>query len=191
MTPAPSDPLAGATAETVHTFWFEEATPEQWFVCDPAFDKTICERFKTAHQAACDGRLDDWRADPRDALALILLLDQFSRNIYRDDARAFAQDALALDAAKHALARSFDQQRPDREKAFFYMPFMHSESLAVQEQSVALFQASQSVSDNLRYAVEHHEIIAQFGRFPHRNKLLGRASTPEEIAFLDAGGFNP
>ncbi len=191
MAPTPSDPLAGATAEAIHTFWFEEAKPEQWFVRDPAFDKIICERFNAAHQAACDGRLDDWRSDPRDALALILLLDQFSRNIYRDDARAFAQDALALELAKQALGRGFDQQRPDKEKDFFYMPFMHSENLAAQEQSVALFKAKLPASDNLRYAIEHHEIIARFGRFPHRNKLLGRQSTPEEIAFLGAGGFNP
>jgi uncharacterized protein (DUF924 family) len=179
------------TAQAVHAFWFEEATPEQWFVRDPAFDKAISERFGAAHQAACETRLDDWQATVRGALALILLLDQFSRNIYRDDARAFAQDALALEATKQALARGFDQHRPDREKAFFYMPFMHSENLTVQEQSVALFKANQPASDNLRYAIGHHEIIAQFGRFPHRNQVLGRASTPEEIAYLDAGGFNP
>ncbi len=178
-------------AQAVHAFWFEEATPEQWFVRDPAFDKTISERFGAAHQAACEARLNDWQTSPLSALALILLLDQFSRNLYRDDARAFAQDALALEAAKHALAQGFDQQRPDREKAFFYMPFMHSENLTAQEQSVALFKTNQPTSDNLRYAVEHHEIIARFGRFPHRNQVLGRASTPEEIAYLDAGGFNP
>ncbi len=188
MAPAPSDQ---ATAQAVHTFWFEEARPEQWFARDLEFDKIICKRFKATHQAACDGRLNDWQADPRNALALILLLDQFSRNIYRDHARAFAQDALALKAAKQALARGFDQQCPDSEKAFFFMPFMHSENLAVQEQSVALFETNLPTSDNHRYAIEHHEIIARFGRFPHRNRVLCRPSTPEEIAFLDAGGFNP
>jgi uncharacterized protein (DUF924 family) len=188
MAPASFDQ---ATAQAVHAFWFKEATPAQWFVRNPAFDKIVSERFCATHQAACEARLDDWQTSPLSALALILLLDQFSRNLYRDDARAFAQDALALEASKQALARGFDQLRPDREKAFFYMPFMHAENLAAQEQSVVLFQADQSVSDNLRYAIEHHEIIARFGRFPHRNQVLGRTSTPEEIAYLNAGGFNP
>ncbi len=185
--------MAAATydAKAVHAFWFEEATPAQWFLRDPAFDKTISERFGAAHQAASENRLNDWRATARDALALILLLDQFSRNLYRDDPRAFAQDVLALEEAKQALDRGFDRQRPDKEKAFFYMPFMHSEDLVAQEQSVALFEANLPASDNHRYAIEHHEIIARFGRFPHRNRVLGRPLTPEEIAYLDAGGFNP
>lgn len=140
----------------------------------------------------CGGaKAEVWLAHPRYALALIIVLDQFSRNIYRDEARAFAEDGHALDAARTALRRRFDLLCAAKERAFFYMPFLHAEDLETQEQSVAIFKARLPGSSNLPFAIEHFEIIRRFGRFPHRNRLLGRSSTPEEIAFLKAGGFNP
>jgi len=149
----------------------------------------IRERFSALHKAAVAGRLDAWRAHPRHALALIILLDQFSRNMFRDDPRSFAQDKLALDVARGAITRRYDRLYGSRERAFFYMPFMHCEDLDVQGKSVTLFKAR--CMDNITHAYEHHDIIKRFGRFPHRNKVLGRISTPVEIAFLKAGGFNP
>lgn len=180
-----------AHANSILNFWFVKTKPYQWFRRDKIFDQNVRDRFGALHGAACNGRCDVWRAHPVYALALIILLDQFSRNIYRDDARAFAQDGLALDVAREALRRRFDQLHGAKERAFFYMPFMHSEDLIVQEESVALFKARLPKSNNVDYAIEHCAILRQFGRFPHRNKCLGRHPTPGEIAFLKAGGFNP
>lgn len=188
-------PLTGrptaAAAEAILSFWFEESKPYQWFRRDRAFDAAIKQRFGALHIAAKAGGLDVWRAHPRHSLALIILLDQFSRNLFRNDARAFAQDTQALDVAREANRRRFDQLYGARERAFFYMPFMHSESLSVQEECVALFKAQLPGTMNLPFAIEHCDIVKRFGRFPHRNSMLGRVSTPEEIAFLRAGGFNP
>jgi uncharacterized protein (DUF924 family) len=174
-------------AEAILTFWFYDAKPYQWYRRDLTFDQIIRDRFGALHMAARRGKLDVWRTHPRHALSLVILLDQFSRNIFRDNARAFEQDDLALDAARDAIKRRFDKLCAPRERAFFYMPFMHCEDLTAQEASLRLF----ADSGNMRHAREHHDIIKRFGRFPHRNKLLGRASTPAEIAFLKAGGFNP
>ena len=187
MTARGSDP----SAEDILKFWFEESKPYQWFRRDHPFDESVRVRFGDMHQRAIDGKLDAWAEDPRQALARIILLDQFSRNIFRDDPRAYAQDDLALAAAKDAIHRGFDRLFEARERAFFYMPFMHAEQLGAQEECVALCQAHLSGSDNEPYAVKHRDIIKRFGRFPHRNKVLGRQSTPEEIEFLEAGGFNP
>lgn len=188
-------PLTGrpsaAAAEAVLFFWFDQTKPYQWFRRDRRFDERVRERFGALHEAAAARRLEAWRAHPRHALSLIILLDQFSRNIFRDDARAFAQDGHALDAAREALRRRFDLLHAARKRAFFYMPFMHAEDLKTQELSVAIFKARLPGPSNLPYAIEHCEIVRRFGRFPHRNRVLGRRSTPEEIAFLNAGGFNP
>ena len=180
-----------AAAEAVLSFWFIETKPYQWFRRDLSFDAEIASRFGALHEAARQGRLDVWRAHPRHALALIIILDQFSRNLFRDTPGAFASDAQALAVAKDAIARRFDKLYAAKERAFFYMPFMHSESIAEQERCVALFKATLPDTMNLPFAVEHWEIIHRFGRFPHRNRVLGRASTSAEIAFLRAGGFNP
>ena len=187
---SPVRPTA-ANADAVLAFWFEATRPFQWYRRDKAFDATVRARFGALHHTAWTGKLDVWRAHPRYVLALILLLDQFSRNIWRDDARAFAADAKALAISREALRRRFDLLYAPRERAFFYMPFMHAEDLSVQEESVALFKARLPDAGNLPFAIEHHDIVKRFGRFPHRNRILGRASTPEEIAFLKAGGFNP
>lgn len=186
-------PIASKTglAEAVLSFWFDETKPFQWFRRDHVFDARCARRFGPLHEAARTGRLDVWRAAPRPALARIIILDQFSRNICRDTPAAFAQDDLALAAARDGIKRRFDKRFGAKERAFFYMPFMHSESLAAQEESVALFKSQLPGTDNLPYAVQHRTIIRRFGRFPHRNKVLGRQSTPEEIAYLKAGGFNP
>lgn len=178
-------------AERILHFWFEEAKPYQWFRRDPAFDEEIKSRFGALHDAAKAGKLDVWRTHPRHSLALIILLDQFSRNIYRNDPRAFAQDAKALDVAREAIGRRFDQLYDAKERAFFYMPFMHAEDLGVQEECVSLFKAQLPDTYNIPYAIDHRDIIKRFGRFPHRNSVLGRKSTPEEIRFLRHGGFNP
>ena len=180
-----------ADAESIIKFWFVETKPYQWFRRDKAFDQNVRERFGALHAAARHGRCETWRVHPMHALSLIILLDQFSRNIYRDDARAFAQDGMALDVAREAIRRRYDQLYDDKERAFFYMPFMHSEDLSVQEESVALFKARLPRSNNVDYAIEHCAILRKFGRFPHRNKCLGRRPTPSEIAYLKAGGFNP
>lgn len=178
-------------AESVLSFWFVETKPHQWFRRDRAFDASLRARFSALHRAAAARRLDVWRVHPRHCLALILLLDQFSRNIYRDDARAFAEDAHALDIATEAIRRRFDFLYGAKERAFFYLPFMHAEDLSAQERALALFKARLPDSMNLRHAAQHHEIVKRFGRFPHRNRILGRASTADEIAFLKHGGFNP
>ena len=180
--------ISGA-ARAVLDFWFVESGRKKWFRGGPAFDADIRARFSGHHAAAAAGLLDPWRATPTGALALILILDQFSRNMFRRDARAFAQDARCRDIAGEAIARRFDKIATDEAKAFFYLPFMHSEDVRDQRRSVALFKAQLPASGNLAFAIEHAAIVARFGRFPHRNEALGRSSSPEEIAFLNQGGF--
>jgi uncharacterized protein (DUF924 family) len=183
-----SEPCSNGVAspQEVLRFW-REAGPDKWFNKDEAFDREIERRFLPTYLAAAEGRLA-WEATPDEALALVIVLDQFGRNMFRDDARAYAADALAREVARRALARGFDDQVPAEERAFFYMPLMHSEDLADQERCVALCRALGD-AETARYAEIHADIIRRFGRFPHRNKVLGRATTPEEQAFLDAGGF--
>ncbi len=185
--PPPSD----RNADAVLSFWFDETKPYQWYRRDLAFDRLCAARFGPLHEAAANGALDAWAAKPRNALARIIILDQFSRNMFRDSPRAFAFDALALAAARNALARRFDLLFPSNVQQFFLMPFMHAEDRAVQEDSVRLFKARQRGAGNLSYAITHRDIVARFGRFPHRNRILGRVSTAEEIQFLKRGGFNP
>ncbi|MGE0407874.1 MAG: DUF924 family protein [Amphiplicatus sp.] len=180
-----------ALARAVLSFWFDEHGFAAWFTRDDAFDIAIRRRFGAAHEAAWAGALDAMRADADGALALIIILDQFSRNLFRNDARAFAADQKARGLARNALSRRFDMIATPARRAFFYMPFMHSENLADQDFCVALFKARLAGSASVPYAEEHRAIIRRFGRFPHRNKALGRTSTREEIAYLAAGGFNP
>lgn len=175
------------TPETILAFWFEECTPDMWYRQSDDFDALIEDRFRDVYKAACAGELDGWTETARGSLALVLLLDQFSRNLFRGDARAYARDARSREIVDRALKKGFDRQLPTDEQAFLYMPLMHSEDLADQERCVALFAAVPN-SDNLKYAQEHHDVIARFGRFPHRNSVLGRASTEEELAYLAAGG---
>ena len=159
-----------------------------WFDSTPAFDAEITERFSSFLAPACAGALDHWRESPDGALALALLCDQFPRNMFRRSARAFSGDAKAIETARIALARFYPAAYPIPMRVFFYVPFEHSEQLADQELSCALF-ATLGREDYDKYAISHRDIIVRFGRFPHRNAVLGRTSTPEEQAFLDEGGF--
>lgn len=180
-----------STTQAVIAFW-REAGREKWFVKDEALDLAIHERFLDLHFRAARNELSDWSTSAEGALALMILLDQFPRNLFRGSGHAFATDPLALSLAKQALAKGFDQQVEPPMAIFFYLPFEHSEDPAEQEHSMALFTAHhERVGDEecLRYAEVHQDIIARFGRFPHRNPALGRETTPEERAYLDADGF--
>ncbi|HEX2215518.1 MAG TPA: DUF924 family protein [Xanthobacteraceae bacterium] len=178
MNVAPQDIIA---------FW-QAAGQKKWFEKDADFDEEIRTRFLDMHEAAARGDLDTWSGTPEGALALLILLDQFPRNLFRGEARAYATDAKARERARAALARGFEQKVPQELRTFFYLPFMHSENLADQERCVELYRA---LGDDysLKYAEDHADIIRRFGRFPHRNAILGRETTAEEQAFLDAGGF--
>ena len=169
-------------------FWFA-AGPEKWFAKSDAFDAEIKRRFGEAHRDASEGRLDAWANEAQGSLALILVLDQFSRNIWRNDHRASAQDAVALGLADEAVRRRFDVETPATARKWFYMPYMHSEELAAQERGLVYFAQRLDDPETMRHAVEHADIIRRFGRFPHRNEVLGRATTPEEQSFLEQGGF--
>jgi uncharacterized protein (DUF924 family) len=171
----------------VLTFW-RAAGPERWFEKSPEFDAEIAARFSAIRDAAAKGELSHWENTPEGALALTIVLDQFPRNMFRGDARTYAPDALARAVASRALARGYDRQVPERERQFFYLPFSHSEEIADQERCLAL--ARDYGSDEFMKWAEHHaDIIRRFGRFPHRNAVLGRATTRAEQAFLDSGGF--
>ncbi len=175
------------SAEDVLTFW-RAAGHERWFKHDDAFDAAIRTRFAATYEDAAAGRLRAWEDTPQSALALVIVLDQFPRNMFRGSARAFATDALARVAAERAITRDFDQKIAMPERVFFYLPFEHSEALADQERSVALIGATGD-ADLLKWAELHADIIRRFGRFPHRNALLGRTATANEQAFLAGGGF--
>jgi uncharacterized protein (DUF924 family) len=179
--------MAVAAPKEVIAFW-REAGADRWFKSDPAFDAEISERFLETHEAAAAGKLNDWRFSADGALALTLLLDQFPRNMFRGTPRAFASDGLALDTAKHAIGAGYDHKVAPELQTFFYMPFMHSEELAEQDRCVDLM-AKEGNQENIKYAELHRDAIRRFGRFPHRNGILGRISTPEEIAYLEGGGF--
>jgi uncharacterized protein (DUF924 family) len=169
------------------TFW-REAGRDRWYKKDPDFDDEIRRRYLDRYEAAAAGQLRDWEANAEGALALLILLDQFPRNMFRGDARAFATDPLARAVAAGAIVRGFDAQVPKELREFFYVPFEHSESMADQERAVALYKAVGD-ADNLKWAELHADIIRRFGRFPHRNTVLGRATTLAEQEFLDSGGF--
>ena len=175
-------------AGEVLTFW-EEAGPAMWYRQDDSFDRTIRDRFGALWDAASRGRHDNWAVGPRGVLALLILLDQFPRNMFRDNALAFATDAQALRVAHLALSNGWDQRIAPPLRQFFYLPFMHSERLTDQDRSVRLFVARMGGGDNLLHARAHREVIRRFGRFPYRNAALGRTNTPAEQAFLDAGAY--
>jgi uncharacterized protein (DUF924 family) len=175
-----------APADVV-AFW-RAAGADKWFKKDAAFDAAIRERFLATYEAAAAGRLHAWEQTPEGAFALLLVLDQFPRNMFRHDERTYAADALARDVADRAITRGFDQLFPVEERTFFYLPFEHAEDAAHQERCVALFRAMGD-AELLKWAEAHADIIRRFGRFPHRNAILRRETTAEEQAFLDGGGF--
>lgn len=176
-----------ATPDTIVTYWLS-AGPDKWFSKDDSFDADVRARFLATHEVAMSGALHGWEKSPEGALALVLLLDQFPRNMFRGTPAAFASDETARAVADRALANGFDASVDPQLRSFFYLPFMHSEAIADQERCVALYLAAQD-DDGLKWAREHADIIRRFGRFPHRNAVLGRATTPEEQSFLQAGGF--
>ena len=168
-------------------FWFEEVAPKQWWTVDPAFDALIARRFGELLGQAAQGELFDWRGTAKGRLAEIIVLDQFSRNIHRNTPLAFAQDAMALALAQEAVASGADQSLVPPERSFLLMPFMHSESRKIHVQAERLFRTN-GAEDNDSFELRHKAIIDRFGRYPHRNDILGRASTPEEIEFLKQPG---
>ena len=187
-------------------FWFgtldaeglaDKEHVQRWWRKDPAFDREIGARFGDLHQRLMDGELAPWLDAPRSLLAHVVTLDQFSRNMFRDSARAFAADPLALAAAERGIERGDDRQLRGHERVFLYMPLMHSEDVGAQQRCLQLFTRFRdetsgalraALDGNVNFAQRHLDIVARFGRFPHRNALLGRSSTPEELAFLEQPG---
>jgi uncharacterized protein (DUF924 family) len=174
-------------AQSILDFWFTELTPKHHFAKDAALDGAIRSRFAATLEAASRCELFAWRATPEGRLAEILVLDQFSRNIHRDAPRSFAQDPLALALAQELVASQGDRSLPLAQRSFAYMPYMHSESALVHAQAVALFDQP-GMEETLRFERAHQAIIERFGRYPHRNAILGRESTAEELAFLSEPG---
>jgi uncharacterized protein (DUF924 family) len=177
--PAPD----AASARKVLDFWFSDEVEKRWFDSGPEFDSEIREKFGDLYDLAFEGELSGWTATAESALALVILFDQFPRNMFRGSPKAYQSDEQAREVSRVALANAFDQQRSQKERAFFYLPLMHSEDLLDQTECVQLYRRMKD-EENLKYAIEHHDIIARFGRFPHRNVILGRQSSDEEQEFL-------
>jgi len=173
--------------EQVLAFWFEEIEPRQWWVADPAFDAQVRERFLPTLEAASRGELYAWRTTPAGRVAEVIVLDQFSRNLYRSTPQAFAQDPMALALAQEAVALGVLDELSPMQRTFLLMPYMHSESALIHVQAERLFKAW-APPDNYRYELQHKAIVDRFGRYPHRNAILGRVSSAEEIAFLKLPG---
>lgn len=169
--------------EELLDFWFSPAIRPHWFDSTPQLDAQIRERFETLWRSGAQGGLRSWEQTPRGALALVILLDQLPLNMYRGQAQSFATEALARAVATRALANGFAQQLQPDEQAFLFMPFMHSEDLNDQDRAVALYEGA-GLAHNLKFARHHRELIRRFGRFPHRNAVLGRPNTEEELAYL-------
>ena len=172
---------------TILTFWFETLTPQQWWVVDPQLDTQITAQFSAVHHQAVQEQLVDWRSTPEGRLAEIIVLDQFSRNMFRGTPQAFAYDKQALVLAQAAVAAGDDQKLTPIQRSFIYLPYMHSESQTIHEQAMQLY-AQPGLESNLDFEIQHKQIIDRFGRYPHRNDILKRDSTPEEIAFLKEPG---
>lgn len=173
--------------DSVLKFWFEECDSSQWFQKNDTFDALIEERFFDLYQQATRCELAHWRSTPRGRLAEVIVLDQFSRNLYRDSAQAFACDNLALALAQEAVHQGDDKRLKPIERHFLYMPYMHSESINIHQEALSLF-SQEGLEDALQFEERHQVIIERFGRYPHRNEVLGRPSTAEEIAFLKQPG---
>lgn len=174
-------------SSTVLQFWFEEIDPSYWFKKDEHFDATLNQQFGQLHNAVAQGECYHWRKTIEGRLAEIIVLDQFSRNIFRGQARAFAYDGMALILAQEAVATNLALQLSPTHRAFLYMPYMHSESLTIHNEAMKLFSQS-GLENNLDFEIRHKDIIARFGRYPHRNVILGRVSTDEELLFLQQPG---
>jgi uncharacterized protein (DUF924 family) len=179
--------MSAGIIDEIVAFWFETLKPEDWYRKNPAIDAEITARFGATYDALKTGLPPEWLAEPKGMLAAIIVLDQFPRNMFRDDPRAFATDGAALALAKRAISEGFDLPLAPEQRAFIYLPFQHAETVEDQARSIALFTALGN-PNNLDFAQRHQAIIARFGRFPHRNSVVGRASTAEELAFLQEPG---
>ena len=173
--------------QEVIAFWFDEISPKAWWQKDDDFDSLIKQRFGHLHDQAIASELFEWRETALGSLAEVIVLDQFSRNIYRDSVQAFAFDSLALALAQTAVSKGYDLEVSEPQRSFFYLPFMHSESKVIHQQAVHLY-TNLGNPDNLEFELKHKRIIDQFGRYPHRNQVLGRQSTIEEMEFLKQPG---
>ena len=171
-------------SETVINFWFNESSSKDWFEGGQEFDLVISERFSNLPDIILHSEDDIWRQNPEAALAAVIVLDQFTRNMYRGDAKSFAYDAKALEISRYAIKEGWDRELPENQRAFLYMPFMHSEDLAVHEEGAPLFQSLEN-KNTLEYEQKHVRILEMFGRYPHRNNILGRQTTAEEKDFLE------
>ncbi|MGH1413073.1 MAG: DUF924 family protein [Pelagimonas sp.] len=180
-----------STPEEVLSFWLDEVEPKAWYIRDDAVDQQIRDRFQTTWEAAMEGRYALWLTYPSGALAYIILLDQFSRNMFRDSGKAFSADRVALAAAKQAIKRGWDLKIDEPARQFFYMPLMHSENLCDQDRCVRLMKERmpQDGAANLLHAQVHREVIRQFGRFPYRNDVLERRFTAAEQSYVEQGGY--
>ncbi|WP_245622938.1 DUF924 family protein [Kiloniella litopenaei] len=174
--------------DDVLDFWLADGMDRKWFFKDPAFDREVAEKLGPLYERASAGEFDHWAETPKGCLALCILLDQAPRNLFRNDPKTFATDKKALGIAQKAVDKGWHKELPQRERNFILLPFEHSEDLAMQEKSLELYQDMDENPDWLSYAKKHEVIIRRFGRFPHRNKVLGRESTPEEIEFLKQPG---
>ena len=175
------------TLDDVLDFWFSERVKRMWFKKSADFDREIKQRFFNTYQRGKTGALADWRNSSKNVLALIIVLDQFPRNMFRNTSQAFATDKQAVELTKYAVSNNYQQNLSPEEQAFLYMPLMHSENKEDQKKCVALF-TELGRKDNLKFAIKHQEIIDRFGRFPHRNEIVGRKSTSEEKEFLTQPG---
>jgi len=173
--------------QSVLKFWFEEIEPKSWWIADRDFDRQIEDRFLTLLHKAAQGELFSWRKEPKGRLAEVIVLDQFSRNIYRNSPLAFSQDPMALVLAQEAIAVGADQALSPIERSFLYMPFMHSESKLIHEWAERLFREN-GLQDSYKFELKHKTIVDRFGRYPHRNEILGRTSSAEETEFLTQPG---
>lgn len=178
-------PQLDEDAQALLEFWFSESMRAHWFAATPQLDAQIRARFEPLWRAGADGALRHWEESPRGALALVILLDQLPLNMYRGQAQSFATEGASREVARRALQKEYEQYLQPQEQAFLFMPFMHSENLADQDRSVALYEAA-GLEKNLHWARHHRELIRRFGRFPHRNRILGRASTEMEQQYLDS-----
>jgi len=173
--------------QAVLDFWFEEINQSQWWVKDDNFDQMIIDRFSALHKSAMAGELFEWRKTPQGRLAEIIVLDQFSRNMFRETPESFASDPLALGLAQEAVSLKVDILLEPMQRSFLYMPYMHSESLLIHNEAVNLYR-NNGIESNYEFEIKHQNIIQKFGRYPHRNNILNRVSTAEELAFLQQPG---
>lgn len=173
------------TPAEILDFWYTPPMSEHWFSSTPEIDANIRSLYSVIWLQAAQGDLDHWKKTAEGCLALCIVLDQFPLNMFREDAKGFSTEQQAIEVAKHTIKQGFDQQLPMERRAFLYMPLMHSENLADQDESVRLFEVA-GLDGNARFARHHRELIQRFGRFPHRNAILGRESTPEEAEYLNS-----